>query len=127
MRQTRWADEHRNGVVRDRSGGLPAATKCAIDKRSLAIMTEVMLALQRWLREWTDKLAVATGVGLAPEVGGDGSEDRSGAVTVVDELRKLESNTSFVPPFPLKHIAIRHPGRMTANGLGSMEIGHADH
>lgn len=87
----------------------------------------IFSAVRTRLRIWYDMLVLGVSVGPCPVQPEDGELYKWPAVTPVDELQKLQSNTSFVPPFPLKFVAIQHPGRTTANGLGSMEIGHADH
>lgn len=73
-----------------------------------------------------DTLCVAIEIGLpADDSASCDHRNSQPAVTAVEELQRLAENTSVVPPFPLRFVAIEHPGRITSNGLGTMEVGHA--
>lgn len=78
-------------------------------------------------REWLDTLCVAVEVGLPTDdsLPCDRRDSRP-AVTAIEEIQRLGRNTSLVPPFPLRFVAVEHPGRITSNGLGTQELGHAD-
>lgn len=82
--------------------------------------------VSRRLTEWFDTLCVGIEIGLSSDH--DSSHDSRNlqpAITAVEELQRLGANTCFVPSFPLEFVAIEHPGRITANGLGTLEIGHS--
>lgn len=77
---------------------------------------------------WLDTLCVAIEIGLPSEepCTCDDQDSSQPAITAIEELQRLGRNTSFVPRFPLEFVTIEHPGRITANGLGTLEVGHSD-
>lgn len=85
-----------------------------------------MELLIRLLAQWWDMLRVAAEVGLAAHDGEAMTLGNQSDIALTRNVGAVEELQESLGPF-LRRYADRHPGRITSNGLGTLDIGHSDH